>query len=94
MSPVALDLLPLLARRKSRHAVDLASVICKLVVDGGKLGELDEVIVIGADGERRPIKRPPKIWFERLARAVAVGAFDRLTVEQIVERILSPPPAD
>jgi len=69
----------------------LAEALCLLVIEGGKLGELERREVIGVDGERRDIRLPPAIWFERLAAAAETGAFERLEVKQIVERILLPP---
>jgi hypothetical protein len=69
----------------------IAEALCSLVVEGGKLGELEPRQVIGVDGKPREIRVPPAIWFERLAAAAEAGAFERLEVNQIVERILIPP---
>lgn len=75
------------------RANDVATAICDLVVEGGKLGELDVQTLIGPDGQTREFKVLPLQWLDRLCRAVEVGAFDRLTVKEIVERILVPLPA-
>jgi hypothetical protein len=73
------------------RAVQLDAALCGLVVWGSRLGELETREVMGVDGKPRTIKVPPRIWLERLDRALAVGAFDRLPVDKIVERILIPP---
>jgi hypothetical protein len=91
MSEVGRNLLPFLAE-SGKRADDLAQAICRLVWDGSELGALEEKEIVGADGEPvRTVKLIPKIWLERLHRAVEVGAFERLSVDQIVERILAPP---
>lgn len=79
----------MLVHAKSRSD-KLAEALCLLVIEGAKLGELERREVIGVDGERREIKLPPGIWFDRLAAAAEAGAFERLEVKQIVERILVP----
>jgi hypothetical protein len=73
------------------RADGLASVICALVSQGSELGALEDREICGLDGSKRQIKVLPRIWLERLDRAVAVGAFDRLSAQVIVERILAPP---
>lgn len=72
-------------------ADDVASVICGLIVQGAKLGELVDRKYLDRSGEVAIEKVPPKLWFDRLARAINVGAFDRLTADEIVDRILMPP---
>lgn len=75
----------------------LASVICRLVIDGAALGELEEVPAIGIDGNPRTIKVPPIAWFERLGDAIDRGVFDNptpTTVKKVVDRILASPPPE
>ena len=84
------DLLTLMAG-KGKLAEDCATAICNLVMQGAELGALDEIELIGPDGTVRIVRIFPKAWLERLQKAVNVGAFEKLTVDQIVERILIPP---
>jgi uncharacterized protein involved in type VI secretion and phage assembly len=79
---------------RGKRALDLASVICRLVTEGAELGALEDLELQLADGSTKTIRIIPRQWLERLQRAVNVGAFERLTVEQIVERILLPPLPD
>lgn len=72
------------------RAQQLDLALCKLITKGAELGELERRQVIGADGALREIRVPPAIWFERLELAITRGAFDRLTIDAIVERILLP----
>lgn len=73
--------------------IAVADVVCRLVVDGKTLGELRDVTYRGPDGRPREGRVVPAEWFIRLNRAIEVGAFERLTVKEIVARILQPPPA-
>jgi hypothetical protein len=94
MSEVGRNLLPFLAC-DGKRADGLAQAICKLVKNGSELGALEEREIFDADGVLlRTIKLIPKIWLERLHRAVEVGAFERLSVNEIVDRILAPPLPD
>lgn len=68
----------------------VADVICRLAVDGAELGELREVTVRGPDGRPRQGHVVPSEWLARLNRAIEVGAFERLSVDDIVARILQP----
>jgi hypothetical protein len=79
----------MLVHAKSRSG-KLGEALCGLVVEGAKLGELERREVIGIDGERREIRVPPAIWFDRLVAAAEAGAFERLEVNEIVARILVP----
>lgn len=72
-------------------ADDVASVICGLIVQGHALGEMVDREYRDHFGTIRTEKVPPKLWFDRLERAINVGAFNRLTVIEIVDRILLPP---
>lgn len=75
------------------RADGLASAICTLIVEGGKLGELEPYQVrdpTHPDGVKT-CRRPPAAWFARLLSAVELGAFERQTPKQIAERILSTP---
>ncbi len=67
-----------------------ADVICRLVLEGAALGELEDRIVTVAD-QPRVIKMMPQIWLDRLNLAVERGAVERLTTQRIVERLLMPP---
>jgi hypothetical protein len=73
---------------------DLATAICRLIIEGAELGALEDRELVLADGSTRTVKIIPLQWLERLQRAVNVGAFERLTVAQIVERILLPTTED
>lgn len=80
-----------LTSRKHPHGVAVADVICGLIVEGAELGELREVVIRGTDGAPRVVRTMPPEWLERLARALEVRAFDRLSPQDIVARILQPP---
>jgi hypothetical protein len=76
------------------RATVLASVVCRLVIEGAELGALEEIPAIGIDGQPRTIKVLPLEWLERLARAIELGVFDRPnqgTMRKVVDRILAPP---
>lgn len=73
-----------------KTALKVADAICRLVVDGAALGELVERKVTDQGAPRASLSLPEG-WFTRLANAVDRGAFDRMPVEKIVERILLPP---
>jgi hypothetical protein len=88
----AVDQLSRMLAAGGELADGLASAVAQLVVKGSKLGELEDHAAVGIDGNWRPIKRPPPIWFERLVLAAKRGAFARLPVDRIVDRILLPPP--
>lgn len=75
-----------------QRSLDLATAICRLIIEGAELGALEDRELVAPDGSTRMIRIIPKAWLERLQRAVNVGAFERLTVAEIVERILLPPP--
>lgn len=85
------DLVSLIASSTADRAAQIDAVLCRLIREGAELGELERAAAIGIDGHWREIKLPPQIWLDRLARAVEVGAFDRLELDTIVERILAPP---
>lgn len=68
----------------------LSEAICMLVTDGAELGALVERQVTD-QGTVRMSRTLPDEWFERLANAVDRGAFERMPVKKIVERILLPP---
>lgn len=92
MSAPQIDLLHILSRGGER-ADALACVICRLVTDGAQLGALEpyEIVDPNEPAGVRTVRGIPRIWLERLGRAVEVGAFERLTVDVIVDRILAPP---
>ncbi len=85
------DFLAVLARSTAARAVQIDYVLSKLIVTGAELGALEPSAAIGIDGDWREIKLPPRIWLDRICKAVEVGAFDRLPLDDIVERILLPP---
>jgi hypothetical protein len=73
----------------------LASVICMLVIDGVKLGELEEISAISIDGAARTIRVLPMQWLERLGTAIERGVFEKPTPEtlrKVVDRILATAP--
>ncbi len=76
-----------------RRGMGLSRVLCRLVIDGGQLGEL--VPVLAPDGETVVKKVPPAHWFERLAKGLDVGAFDKPInaekAKRIADRILAGP---
>lgn len=85
------DLLATIGKASAQRANELDKVICDLIVQGAELGALEDRELRLADGSTRTIRIIPRIWLERLQRAVNVGAFDRLTIDEIVQRILLPP---
>ena len=90
MSGLEIGVLQTLAAGGDR-ADGLASAICRLVIEGAELGALEDREILQADGSTRTVRIIPRQWLERLQRAVNVGAFERLSLDQIVERILLPP---
>jgi hypothetical protein len=81
-------LLPVLAQR-NKNSTKLATIICRLVTDGAELGELEEVTRF-AFGEARVVRTIPQQWLQRLAVAVERGALERMPVDRIVARLMSP----
>lgn len=69
----------------------LADAITGLIVEGAELGELQEVVIRNPDGQPRTVRTMPPEWLDRLTRAIDVGAFERMSAQQIVARILLPP---
>lgn len=92
MSEPPVDLVHMLAAGGDR-ALGIADAISLLVKDGAELGALEVYQVADAEahGGRRECRRVPQIWLERLGRAAERGAFERMTIKQIVDRILLPP---
>jgi hypothetical protein len=91
MTAVQINILQTLSAGGQR-ADALASVVCRLVTEGAELGALEERQIIGADGVLvRTVKLIPRVWLERLDRAVDVGALERMSVTDIVDRILGMP---
>lgn len=87
------DLVNMIANSTTERAVQIDAALCKLIIKGGReLGALEPAAAVGIDGNYREIKLPPQLWLDRLARAVQVGAFDRMTVTDIVDRIIMDPP--
>lgn len=86
-------LLPQLGRR-GRQADCLADAVVLLTraaFDRENPRELDVVTVTGIDGAAREVRRFPLAWSQRLLRAAEAGAFARMEVRAIVDRILSTP---
>lgn len=77
---------------KGQRALDVASATCLLVTKGAELGELETITAADPGGDLREIRVMPIAWLDRLDRAIEVGAFERLEVPEIVDRILGPPP--
>lgn len=75
--------------RPTPLAMKVADAICALVIDGVMLGALDHVDGMRPDGAPITGAAMPKQWLARLEKAVVVGAFERLTVSEIVTRILT-----
>lgn len=76
---------------KGRRAVAVADVVCRLAREGAELGGLVEIPAIGGDGQRRMIRVLPEQWLERVVRAVDAGAFERMDVVAIADRIIGTP---
>lgn len=87
------DLVRVLASGGDR-AMGVAEAISLLVKNGAALGELEEYQVADPDAPdgTRTCKRMPLLWLERLGRAATRGAFERMPVKKIVDRILAPLP--
>lgn len=83
-----MPLLPVLAAGGARGD-KVADVICALIVQGGKLGELQAASVLDA-GTPRESLLPPLIWFDRLMLAVERGAIEAMSAQAITQRILRP----
>lgn len=64
----------------------LADLVVEFMV---MLGALDHVDGMRPDGAPITGAAMPKQWLARLEKAVVVGAFERLTVSEIVTRILT-----
>jgi hypothetical protein len=78
-------------------AEKLADIICRLVVHGAELGELEEYEIPDPDKPKpAPGEEPttktcrtiPRQWLDRLAKAIETGAIERLSSERIVEILL------
>jgi hypothetical protein len=67
-----------------------ADVLTGLILQGAALGEL-EARDVEACGVAKTVRAIPHLWMQRLDRAAELGAFDRLTRQQIIDRILSSP---
>lgn len=84
------DLLSIMSQNNP-VALFAAQAFTALVVEGGKLGELERRTIIGRDGNPREVLVPPAEWSRRVARAAEVGAFERKSVDEIVAHILMTP---
>lgn len=72
----------------------VANTLVMLIVEGGPLGELEErEIADPVTGHAKTIRIIPEAWMRRLEVAARVGAFDRMTPEQVAHRILTTSPA-
>jgi dTDP-glucose pyrophosphorylase len=89
---ISASVMPLLSAlaASDRRAAEIADVICRLIKDGRDLGSLEIARVRSIDGVVRECIVMPSEWVPRLARAVEVGAFERMEVKDIVARILMP----
>lgn len=81
--------MPLLAQiaRGGDRGNKIADVICALIVQGGKLGELQAVAIVD-EGVARQILLPPMIWMDRLMLAVERGAIEAMSAPAITQKIL------
>jgi hypothetical protein len=78
----------------------LADIICKLVIDGGQLGELAEYEIPDLDQPKpEPGQKPsmktcrtlPRSWLDRLVKAIETDAIDHVSIARIVEVLLQEP---
>ncbi|MBR0695967.1 hypothetical protein [Bradyrhizobium lablabi] len=82
------------------QAVNLADVICQLVLQGAELGELEESEIPDRAAIAAGVVDPPLLkrrrfrreWLDRLGDAISLGAISRLSAGRIVERLLQPRP--
>ena len=72
-------------------AVKLADVICKLTIDAGELGELEQYQYLGDKGELMTGHKFPTRWIARLDKAVETGSLARFSTDQICEILLAGP---
>lgn len=70
----------------------VADALCMLVREGGELGELELQTYRRENGDVGQRRVMPATWLPRLQRAAEVGAFERLSIDEIVVRILGPAP--
>ena len=68
----------------------LATVVAMLVTEGAELGGLVPRVTL-RNGVEDTCLVPPVEWLDRAAKAYDIGAFERLTPKQIVDRIMLPP---
>ena len=68
----------------------LATVVAMLVTEGAELGGLVPCVRMQNDVEVSHLTLPIE-WLDRAAKAYDVGAFERLTPKQIIDRIMLPP---
>ncbi|MEH2705212.1 hypothetical protein DXU06_10710 [Bradyrhizobium elkanii] len=77
----------------------MADAICRLVVHGAELGELERYYIVDVEARARGVVDAPLLerrgfrreWLPRLARAADTGAMSRMTGKQIADRILQAP---
>jgi hypothetical protein len=82
------QLLQLIAKR-AKPSLEVAEAVRLLCVQGAELGELEIITVRGRDGVPREIKVLPDRWLARVVKAADVGAFDRMSVHDVVHRIMT-----
>ena len=70
-------------------ALKAADAVIRLIREAAALGELPLIEVSDHGDPPRLVEMPPKQWFERLEVAARSGAFEKMTVEEIVSRILT-----
>jgi hypothetical protein len=77
-----------------KTGMKLADVIVGVVRQGAPLGSLDPVECEQPHGSIKEAVAFPPALLDRIQRALDVGAFDRLTAQEIIERLLLPPLAE
>lgn len=76
--------------KPGQRANDIARALCEMIKPDREVGSrMDRVDVMGIDGKSHSILMPPRVWLDRLARAAERGAFERYSVNEITDRILT-----
>ncbi|MGY4288871.1 hypothetical protein ACVWXO_008091 [Bradyrhizobium sp. LM2.7] len=73
------------------QAMKLADIMQSLVIEAGKLGELEIAQYMRPTGELVKVKRFPAIWLARLDKAIETNSLERLPTERIVMALLDGP---
>lgn len=75
------------------RALKLATIVKRLAVDGGELGELETYQYLDRRGELATGRRIPSAWFVRLDETIEADAIDQLyrSLDRIVEIMMTGP---